>query len=88
MRKYRLTVNGKEVEVQLNNLSADEAELEINGKDYRVAIGAVSEVIPEGALANLQPTPAKSLSVRSAPPSSDDGTVIAPIPGSMTSSRN
>ncbi|PLY04953.1 MAG: acetyl-CoA carboxylase biotin carboxyl carrier protein subunit [Desulfuromonas sp.] len=84
MRKYQLKLNDKEFDVHLKDLGTDEAHLEINGKDYSVAISSVSEIIPESALDRLCPSvPAAALKPQSAVVSSDDGTVLAPIPGSI-----
>lgn len=83
MRKYQLKLNDKEFEVQLNNLSADEAQLEINGKTYVVAISSVSEVLPEGNPAGLRPVATVVNKPITRPVSADDGTVLAPIPGSI-----
>lgn len=83
MRKYQLKLNDREFEVQLNNLSADEAQLEINGKAYVIAISSVSEVLAEGTPAGLRPVAAVVNKPRSRPVSADDGTVLAPIPGSI-----
>lgn len=84
MRKYTLKMNGKDFEVQLNDLSAEEAHLEINGKEYTVAISSETEVIPDAALNNLQPVASSPVATpKSTPVSADDGTVLAPIPGSI-----
>jgi biotin carboxyl carrier protein len=83
MRKYQLKLNDKEFEVQLNNLSADEAQLEINGKSYVVSISSVSEVLPEGNPAGIRPVATVVNKPISRPVSADDGTVLAPIPGAI-----
>ncbi len=54
MRKYELKHNGNDYSVQLQSLSSEEAVMEINGKEYKVSISAVSEVVPEGALDSLK----------------------------------
>ena len=41
MRKYELKHNGNDYSVQLQSLSSDEAVMEVNGKEYRVAISAL-----------------------------------------------
>lgn len=85
MRKYQLKLNDKDYLVQLRDLSAEEATLEINGKEYQVAISAVSEVIPEGAASSCAPTPvsAPASVARSKSGDATAGSVLAPIPGSI-----
>ncbi len=83
MRKYNLKLNGKEFEVQFKSLSSDKAHMEINGKDYAVDITSISEVIPEGSLERLRPSAAVSVKAAASTTFLDDGTVIAPIPGSI-----
>ncbi len=88
MRKYELKHNGNDYSVQLQSLSSEEAVMEINGKEYKVSISAVSEVVPEGALDSLKAATAATGAV-TAPASkpravaSSEGTVLAPIPGSI-----
>ena len=85
MRRYQLKLNDKDFSVRLCDLSADEATLEINGKEYNVAISSVSEIIPEGTVLNGTPngSPAPVSSPVSAPRSGSgaEGSVLAPIPG-------
>lgn len=85
MRKYQLKVNDKEFHVHLRELSAEEATLEINGKEYQVTISSVSEVIPEGTApaAVSGPVAAPASVAKSKRGSTDAGTVLAPIPGSI-----
>lgn len=85
MRKYKLKLNDKDFEVQLNNVSAEEAVLEINGKEFTVDIAAIEEVLPEGADLNLAPVSASPLasSTPKGPVAAGDGSVQAPIPGSI-----
>ena len=85
MRKYQLKLNGQDYSVDLRDLSADEAVLEINGKEYRVAISSVSEVIPEGAMlrSTLPPVTAPASAAKSKSSDVSAGSVLAPIPGSI-----
>ena len=88
MRKYQLKVNNKDFNVHLRDLSAEEATLEINGKQYQVEISSVSEVIPEGVTPSAAPPPsgpvAAPASVAKAKSSGGtEGSVQAPIPGSI-----
>ncbi len=88
MRKYDLTINNKAISVQILELSAAEAEVEVNGTAYTVSIDRVAE-----ALAPASQTPPKrsvSSSVPVSPPAaaaqpggSGPGSVLAPIPGSI-----
>lgn len=83
MRSYELKLNGKDFSVNLCSLSSEEAILEINGKEYNIEISSVSEMIPEGVLPDLAPRSVVSpvSSVKKA--ASGDGSVLAPIPGSI-----
>jgi len=85
MRKYQLKVNNKEFNVHLRELSAEEAILEINGKEYQVEVAGVSEVIPEGVVASAAPGPvtAPASVAKSKSGVTSDGNVLAPIPGSI-----
>ncbi len=85
MRKYQLKLNNKDYLVHLRDLSADEATLEINGKEYQVAISSVSEVLPEGAASVCGPAPVISPAsiAKSKSGTAAEGSVLAPIPGSI-----
>lgn len=83
MRNYELKLNGKEFSVHLCNLSSEEAILEINGKEYNVEIASVSEIIPEGVLPDISPRPVAAPKVVSKKAVAGDGSVLAPIPGSI-----
>ncbi|WP_303722333.1 biotin/lipoyl-containing protein [Malonomonas rubra] len=85
MRKYQLKLNDKEYLVHLRDLSGDEATLEINGKEYRVEISSVSEVIPEGTATSRSPAlvVAPALVAKSKSAGAAEGSVQAPIPGSI-----
>lgn len=85
MRKYQLKLNNKDYLVHLRDLSADEATLEINGKEYQVAITSVSEVLPDGAASSCAPAPvnAPASVAKSKSGAAAAGSVLAPIPGSI-----
>jgi len=85
MRKYQLKVNDKDFQVHLRDLSAEEATLEINGKEYQVSIASVSEVIPEGAASSCAPAPvtAPASVAKARSGGAAEGSVQAPIPGSI-----
>lgn len=83
MRKYELKHNGNDYSVQLTSLSSDEAVMEVNGKEYTISISAVSEVVPEGALADLTPSAVTAPASKPKAVSASEGTVLAPIPGSI-----
>lgn len=84
MRNYQLKLNDRDFSVQLRSFSKEAATLEINGKEYRVSISAVSEVIPESAGLNMM-SPALVAAPVSAPQaaSASEGAVLAPIPGAI-----
>ncbi|MCK4622927.1 MAG: biotin/lipoyl-binding protein [Desulfuromonadales bacterium] len=85
MRKYQLKLNDREFSVHLRSLGAEEATLEINGKEYQIAISSVSEVIPKGALPSSAPAPvaAPASLAKSKSSGGSSGSVLAPIPGSI-----
>lgn len=87
MRKYQLTINDKQITVNLLELTAEAAEVEVDGTNYRITIDAISqdrdivEPPPSRSLANSAPT--SSPSPVSSSNNNSDGTLCAPIPGSM-----
>ncbi len=86
MRKYQLKLNDNDYMVHLRDLSAKEATVEINGKEYQVAITSVAEVIPEGIVASgSAPAPviAPASVAKSKTGGANAGSVLAPIPGSI-----
>ncbi len=85
MRKYQLKLNEKEFAVHLRSLSTEEATLEVNGKEYQVAISSVSEILPKGAAFAAGPTPvaAPASVAKSKSGAATTGSVLAPIPGSI-----
>ena len=83
MRNYELKLNGKDFSVYLCSLSSEEAVLDINGKEYNIEISSVSEMIPEGVLPDLSPLPVAAPVSASKKTVSGDGSVLAPIPGSI-----
>lgn len=87
MRKYQLTINDKQITVNLLELTAEAAEVEVDGANYRITIDAISqdrdsvEPTPPRSLANSAPTATPSPAASST--SNSDGILCAPIPGSM-----
>ncbi len=86
MRKYDLKINDKPYSVQVLELSAEDAELEVNGKKYRVKIGRISETL--AAEGEAPPLRSVSSAMSTSAPSQgamtvDAGSVRAPIPGSI-----
>lgn len=85
MRKYQLTINDKQITVNILELTAEAAEVEVGGNNYRITIDGIShdrssaDPTPPRNLANQAPM--ASPSTPSTSPS--DGTLCAPIPGSM-----
>lgn len=85
MRKYQLTINDKQISVNILELTAEAAEVNVDGTNYRITIDDISQDrdsvghTPPRSLANAAPTalhnPATNV------PS--NGTLCAPIPGSM-----
>jgi biotin carboxyl carrier protein len=85
MRKYDLKINDQAYSVQVLELSAEEAELEVNGKSYRVSIGSITETLATESEAPPLRSVSSTLPV-GAPAqgaAADAGSVRAPIPGSI-----
>jgi len=83
MRKYELTINGKAVAVQILELSAEEATLEVNGEEITVAIDRVSEMITHSTDAVPPGLVLPSSAPVASPSAQNQGVVCAPIPGSI-----
>lgn len=87
MRKYQLTINDKQITVNLLELTAEAAEVEVEGTNYRITIDAISqdrdtvETAAPRSLANSAPSAAPAPTPTAS--NSSDGTLSAPIPGSM-----
>jgi len=83
MRKYELTINGKAVAVQILELSAEEATVEVNGEEISVAIDRVSELITHSADA-IPPGLTLPANAPTAPSATESqGSICAPIPGAI-----
>lgn len=82
MRKYQLTINKKKIDVNLLELTAEAAEVEVNGQIYQITIDAISQdrdttpAPPARNLASPAPTTGATTVAGS-------GTVCAPIPGAL-----
>jgi biotin carboxyl carrier protein len=87
MRKYQLTINDKQITVNLRELTAEAAEVEVDGTNYRITIDAISqdrdsiEQTPPRSLAN--PAPTASPAPAASQTGNSDGVLCAPIPGSI-----
>lgn len=88
MRKYQLTINNKQIVVNLLELTAEAAEVDVNGTNYRITIDNISQdhgdnaTIPSRVLADKAPSQRPNTSKQTTT-SKGDGTVSAPIPGSI-----
>jgi len=88
MRKYQLTINGKIIAVHIVELTAEAAEVEVDGNNYRITIDNISQdrdstaVAPVRSLANAAPHP-HAASAQSTSSTVSSGTLCAPIPGSV-----
>lgn len=85
MRKYNLKINDKPFLIHILELSAEEAELEVNGKNYRVSIDNIGETF--AAKSEARPLRSVSSSMPVSAPAQGAptavGSVRAPIPGSI-----
>jgi biotin carboxyl carrier protein len=86
MRKYDLTINNNSYEVIVKKVTANEALVEVNGREHTVAINQIQRLDLPGTAPKPVPTPAaRPQLVPAAPPSptvSGHG-VIAPMPGQI-----
>lgn len=91
MRKYQLTINNKQITVNLLELTAEAAEVDVNGTNYLITIDNISQDHgdnnpPSRSLADSAPAPQKNALKNTAHHTAaekNDGTVNAPIPGSI-----
>jgi biotin carboxyl carrier protein len=85
MRKYDLTINDKSYEVTVKTVEGGKATVDVNGKEYTVAINNVqSLVLPETIpAAPERKAPAVAGKQNGAPAPSSAGGVIAPMPGQI-----
>ncbi len=85
MRKYEVTINDKPFKINILELSAEQAELEVNGKAYTVSIDRISQAQSPGS--DKPPVRSASSSAPVAPACAQGaggaGSVLAPIPGSI-----
>ncbi len=89
MRKYELTINEKAFSIAVKSFSAKEAELEVNGKPYKVRVDEIISDSPMPLPASRRPAPGATAPRASAPTpaasaptaSGGAGSVTAPIPG-------
>lgn len=87
MRKYELKINDKPFSIHVLDFSAEEAQLEVNGTSYRVAIDKIAETLnlsgetpPVRSFSSTTPVTGPAYADAAAP---DVGSVRAPIPGSI-----
>jgi biotin carboxyl carrier protein len=86
MKRYKITINGNDYDVQINSLEGDKASVAVNGVEYIADIESVtlaSEVFEAASLQSVHPaSPAKSAASASAPVQAS-----APIPSSASISK-
>ena len=86
MRKYQLTINDTSVCVNIKELTAEAAEVEVNGTTYQVTIENIhqDEENVLGPTSRSLTRPAPNMTPHSNPTQqSSNGAVCAPIPGSI-----
>ncbi|MDY0189431.1 MAG: biotin/lipoyl-containing protein [Desulfuromonas sp.] len=92
MRKYQLTINKKQITVNLLELTAEAAEVDVNGTNYLITIDNISqdhgdsENAPARSLAHSAPASHRNTAQHTEPSATagkSDGTISAPIPGSL-----
>lgn len=88
MRKYQLTINDKAITVHLKELTAEAAEVEVNGTDYHITIDNIQQDQDSATGPTQRSLTGPSGSPAAAAPvattsSDNNGSVCAPIPGSI-----
>ncbi|NWF80809.1 MAG: acetyl-CoA carboxylase biotin carboxyl carrier protein subunit [Chloroflexi bacterium] len=80
MRRYRLTVGGRSVEIAVEELAADRFQVALDGQQYEVTLEALDAAHPTPVpLPQAQAAP-PSLT---APPAAAAGILTAPLPGTV-----
>jgi len=88
MRKYDLTINNNTYEVIVKKVTDDEAVVEVNGQEHTVTINQIErfilpESVPKPAPKQVSSPQTVSTAAPSAPLTSADHGVIAPMPGQI-----
>lgn len=90
MNKFKITIDGKNYEVTVNETDQNMAKVEVNGNSYNVRYESEATVVPP--MAHKQAAPAASKSAQSAPAAQPTAaraagaaTIKAPLPGTITS---
>jgi biotin carboxyl carrier protein len=86
MRKYEITVNDMPYSIEVKTFSSEEAELEVNNKQYSVKIGdIINTEVPVIRKPVTTITPEEAAVTSSAPRlSGTSGVIATPIPGVIT----
>ncbi|PLX94083.1 MAG: acetyl-CoA carboxylase biotin carboxyl carrier protein subunit [Desulfuromonas sp.] len=85
MRKYQLTINNKSITVNLKELTAEAAEVEVNGTSYQITIDNIhqDEENPTGPARRSLTGPITPAGSPATVGGEKSGSVCAPIPGSI-----
>lgn len=87
MKNYSLKVNGNAYEVSVDNVNETEANVVVNGTEYKVEIlgGKVQKVVSKPVVA-AAPAAAAAPVVKAAPKpaAGGNGSVVCPLPGTVT----
>jgi len=86
MRKYEITVNDMPYSVEVKTFSSEEAELEVNNKQYSVKIGDIINTEVPLIRKPVTIIPPEEAAVPSSAPkvSGASGAITTPIPGVIT----
>ena len=86
MRKYEITVNDMPYSIEVKTFSSEEAELEVNNKQYSVKIGdIINTEVPVIRKPVTTIPPEEAVVTSSAPKlSGASGAIATPIPGVIT----
>jgi glutaconyl-CoA/methylmalonyl-CoA decarboxylase subunit gamma len=86
MRKYEITVNDMPYSIEVKTFSSEEAELEVNNKQYSVKIGDIINTEVPVIRKPVTTIPPEEAAVTSSAPklSGASGAIATPIPGVIT----
>lgn len=83
MRRYRLTVGGRQIEIAVETLGPDRYRVALEGQQYEVTLEPLAEGALAGAPAPLPRAEEGAAPVSAAPVASEGGLLTAPMPGTV-----
>ncbi|MCS6880901.1 MAG: biotin/lipoyl-containing protein [Oscillochloridaceae bacterium] len=83
MRRYRLTVGGRQFEIAVETLGPDRYQVELEGKQYEVTLESLAAGALDGAALPLPRAEEVAPTVSPAPAASEGALLTAPMPGTV-----